>query len=227
MIVNTDFTVRAPADRVWAALSDLETLATSLPGSAMQRLNGDGAFHGSLRPDLGAASADCVGSLQPLDLDEDSLTASCAFRVRQADGVAFATGTLRGRVERDGDSARVLLTLDGRLAAPGVDETSAQADADRLLASIASSLEKNLAERAARAPAPAPEPEPARPAASAALRPAAAPAGAPSTPAAPIQAPRSGTVGLGLAGLVGFVLALLLGRRKRRRRVWLEIRNPW
>jgi LPXTG-motif cell wall-anchored protein len=217
MIVETEITVSAPSDRVWEELSDLEALAAVIPGSQLKPVDGDSILQGTLRPELGGSAIDCIGTLRPLDLDEDSRSATCSFRVRQSNGTGFATGTLRGRVSGSDGSARVALALDGRLAAPGIDETSVRDEADKLLAALASELEKSLAERASR---------PAKPKARAQVPPTTLPQAEPATgerlPAAPA---RPGPPQIAIAGIVALGLALLLGRRKRRRRGRFEL--PW
>lgn len=213
MIVETEISVSAPAERVWEELSDFEALAAVVPGSQLKPVDGDTVLQGPLRPELAGSAVDCIGTLRPVDLDHDTLSASCSFRVRQVGGPGFATGTLRGHVSGDNGSARVALALDGRLAALGMDETSVRDEADKLLAALASALERSLAERAMR---------PARP-----KEPAGKAAPAPREPVASLptlSAPsRSGPPPVAIAGVAALLLALLLGRRGRRRSSWL----PW
>jgi MYXO-CTERM domain-containing protein len=220
MIVETEISVSAPVQRVWEELSDLEALAAVLPGSQLRPVDGDSMLQGALRPELRGSAVDCIGTLRPVDVDHDTRSASCQFRVRQANGPGFATGTLRGRVSGENGSARVALALDGRLAAPGMDETSARDDADKLLAALASGLEKSLAERAARPAQPKPKPAPRRAAPASevsAAREHAAAVPMASTPSRPGPPP------VAIAGIFALVLALLLGRRSRRR----SARRPW
>ncbi len=224
MIVETNFRVAAPADRVWAELTDLGALAACLPGSALERVNGDATLQGALRPQIGAGAIDCIGVLKPLDIDEDGRRASCRLRVREAAGPGFATGTLRGSVSGSGDSAEVAVSLDGRVAAPGVSEESARPEAERLLRDLAQTLEKSLAERASR-PAPSsahPEPEPAS-------RPSSPPRKAAPSPAAEPDAATSrvpAAAGAGVAA-AAVVLGLVAAGRRRRRGVRFEIRYKW
>lgn len=228
MLLDTDFIVHAPADRVWSELLDIDALAACLPGSALSRVNGGGVLQGELRTQVGGASHAFVATLRPVDVDEDGRSSSCSLRVRQSDGPAFASGLIRARVEGSGDQASVSLAVDGRLAAAGVAEDSARGEAERLLSELASNLERSLGERASR---PAPEP-PVTPAAETAERPAREPvqrapepepAGAPASPSLPVPAP----VAAGAAGLLALLLALLFGRRSRRRGLWFEIRYRW
>jgi uncharacterized protein len=231
MILETDFTVAAPADRVWRELLDLEALAACLPGAELMTVDGDSTLQGSLRPQIGGSAVECIGTLRPIDVDEDGRSASCSLRVRAAQGSAFATATLRGRVAEGSGSTRVLMSVEGRLAALDIAEDRARGEAERLLNELASSLERSIAERASR-PEVAP-PEPARPVSA-----PRAPAKAPPPPAA---APRPQELGrpaqaaalakgvpapAAAAGVLALLLALIFGRR-RRRGAWFEIRYRW
>jgi uncharacterized protein len=221
MVLETDFTVAAPPERVWAELLDLEQLGACLPGSAMARVNGDQTLQGELRPEIAGTPLACVGTLRPVDVDEDGRSASCALRVRQNDGPAFATALLRARVEDAGGGGRVSMALDGRLAAIEIPEERVRGEAERLLGELASNLERSLTERASR-PAPAtPAPQPRQPVPVEPLRhPEAAPLGGAATQ---VPAP----VAAGAVGLIALLLAVLFGRRSRRRSAWFEIRYRW
>jgi uncharacterized protein len=225
MLLDTEFIVRAPADRVWAELLDIDALAACLPGSALSRVNGGGTLQGELRTQIAGSPHALLATLKPVDVDEDGRSASCSLRVRQSDGPAFAAGLLRARVNDSEGGARVSLAVDGRLAATQLDEESARGEAERLLSELASNLERSLGERASRPAPAAPKPSvaPARP-------PVAAPpppdreAAVPGSPSLPVPAPVAAGAGL---GLIALILALLFGRRSRRRGLWFEIRYRW
>jgi carbon monoxide dehydrogenase subunit G len=224
MQLETEFTVSAPADRVWAELLDIEALSACLPGSAMTRVNGDWTMQGKLAPTIGSSPLDLVATLRPVEVEEDGRSASCLLRARESAGPGFASGLIRARVDGSNGATRVFVSLDGRLAATGVTEDRVRGEAERLLSELAHNLERSLGERASR---PAPKPAAAAPAAPApsktpALRP---PVETPSAqPSSPVPAPLAGA---GAVGLLALLLALLFGRRSRRRGVWLEIRYRW
>lgn len=219
MRLETEFTVSAPPDRVWAELLDIEELGACLPGAAMARVNGDQTLQGKLAPTIGASALDLVATMRAVDVDEDGHSASCSLRVREAGGPGFASGLLRARVDGSNGASRVSLTLDGRLATTEISEDRVRGEAERLLGELAENLKKSLGERASRA-------APAAAAPAAAQTPAVrAPEAPPSAPSAPsVPAP---LVGAGAAGLLALLLALLFGRRARRRGVWFEIRYRW
>ncbi len=220
MRLETEFTVSAPADRVWAELLDIEQLGACLPGAAMAPVNGDETLQGTLTPTIGASPLDLVATMRPVDVDEDGHSTSCSLHVREAGGPGFASGLLRARVDGSNGASRVSMTLDGRLAASEISEDRVRGEAERLLGELAENLKTSLSERASRA-APAAAAAPASPRTPAARAPEAPPS-APSAPSLP--APLAGA---GAAGLLALLLALLFGRRARRRGLWFEIRYRW
>jgi carbon monoxide dehydrogenase subunit G len=220
MRLETEFTVSAPADRVWAELLDIEQLGACMPGAALARVDGDQTLQGKLTPTIGASPLDLVATMRPVDVDEDGRSASCSLSVREAAGSGFASGLLRARVDGSNGATRVSVTVDGRLAATGVAEERVRGDAERLLGELAENLQRSLGERASR-PVPATTAPPASPHTPTVRAPEAAPT-APSAPAVPAR-----LAGAGAAGLLALLLALLFGRRARRRGVWFEIRYRW
>jgi len=225
MILETDFTVGAPPDRVLLALLDLEALGACLPGASLRPIDGDSTFQGTLRPRVAGAEVECVGTLRAVDVDEDGRSATAALRVRQVGGPAFATALLRGRLDEADGGTRVAVSVDGRLAAPGVSEDESRPEAERLLGELAERLQSSLADRAARPAAEAaPAPEPAAAAAPSPERP---PVAAPATErrrALPVH-PAAAAGAVGAAGAV--VAAALLRSKRWRPAVWVEIRYRW
>jgi uncharacterized protein len=223
MILETDFTVGAPPDRVLLALLDLEALGACLPGASLRPIDGDSTFQGTLRPRVAGAEVECVGTLRAVDVDEDGHSTSAALRVRQVGGPAFATALLRGRLDEADGGTRVAVSVEGRLAAPGVSEDASRPEAERLLGELAERLQSSLADRAARPPAEA-APEPAAAATPSPERP---PVAAPATEkrrALPVHP----TAAAGAVGAAGAVVAAALLRSKRRRpAAWVEIRYRW
>ena len=223
MILETDFTVGAPPDRVLLALLDLEALGACLPGASLRPIDGDSTFQGTLRPRIAGSEVECVGTLRAVDVDEDGRSASAALRVRQVGGPAFATALLRGRLDEADGGTRVAVSVDGRLAATGVAEDECRPEAERLLGELAARLQSSLADRAAR-PAAEAAPEP-------------APAAAPSPERPPVAAPATEkrralpvhpAAAVGAVGAAGAVVAAALLRSKRwRPAAWVEIRYRW
>ena len=224
MILETDFTVPATPDRVWNALLDLDALGACLPGASLSRVDGDSTLQGAVRPQVNGSELPCIGTLRAVDADEDGRSASAALHVHQVGGPGFATALLRGKVAEADGGSRVAVSLDGRVAAPGVSEDASRPEAERLLGELAARLESSLAERATQAEA-APA-APAAPTASPDRSPLAAPAPAPSERRGPPVHPAAALSAVGAAGAVALAAALLRGKRTRRG-AWVEIRYRW
>jgi len=224
MILETDFTVPATPDRVWNALLDLDALGACLPGASLSRVDGDSTLQGAVRPQVNGRELPCIGTLRAVDADEDGRSASAALHVHQVGGPGFATALLRGKVAEADGGSRVAVSLDGRVAAPGVSEDASRPEAERLLGELAARLESSLAERATQAEA-APA-APAAPIASPDRSPLAAPAPAPSERRGPPVHPAAALGAVGAAGAVALAAALLRGKRTRRG-AWVEIRYRW
>jgi len=224
MILETDFTVPATPDRVWNALLDLDALGACLPGASLSRVDGDSTLQGAVRPQVNGSELPCIGTLRAVDADEDGRSASAALHVHQVGGPGFATALLRGKVAEADGGSRVAVSLDGRVAAPGVSEDASRPEAERLLGELAARLESSLAERATQAEA-APA-APAAPTASPDRPPLAAPAPAPSERRGPPVHPAAALGAVGAAGAVALAAALLRGKRTRRG-AWVEIRYRW
>jgi carbon monoxide dehydrogenase subunit G len=227
MILETDFTVPATPDRVWNALLDLDALGACLPGASLSRVDGDSTLQGAVRPQVNGSELPCIGTLRAVDADEDGRSASAALHMHQVGGPGFATALLRGTVAEADGGSRVAVSVDGRVAAPGVSEDASRPEAERLLGELAASLESSLAERASKAE-PAPAPVAVAPTASADRPPLAAPAPAPSARRGPPVHPAAALGAVGAAGAVAVAAALLRGKRTRTRRgAWVEIRYRW
>jgi len=225
MRLETDFTVAAPADRVWSELLDLDALAACLPGSELRRVNGAGTLQGALRPRVAGAELECVGTLKPVDVDEDGRSASWLLRARQVDAPGFVTSTLRCRVQDAGGATRLSLSAEGRIASTEVSEDEARPEVERLLGELGSSLERSLSERASRPAAEAPAPRPGAEPSEARARPLAP---APPAPAsAPARSPAGQLAAPAAAGAGALALALALLTRRKRRGAWVEIRYRW
>ncbi len=225
MILENEFIVAAPADRVFAELQDIAALGESLPAASLRPLDGDTALQGTLAPRIGGAELKCFATLRPVDVDEDSRSASYALRLRHDDGPALASATIRARVHGSDGSTRVSVSVDGRLASQSVAEEGARPEGERLLGELVASLETNLTARAARPAVERPTAAPSRPQ----LAPVPAqgryeppPEALPTQPRIPVPV----AAGAG-AGALALALALLAGRRRGRRGAFVEIRYRW
>ena len=228
MILENEFIVAAPADRVFAELQDIAALGESLPAASLSPLNGDPALQGTLAPRFDGAELTCFATLRSLDVDEDSLSASYALRVRDDEGPALASGTIRARVHGSNGSTRVTVSVDGRLASQSVSEERCKAGGRAPAPRARARASRRTSRRARRAPLRSRGPRPRRRSRSSLPFPLRAatsrrrPRSCPSRPRLPVPV----AAGAG-AGALALALALLAGRRRGRRGAFVEIRYRW
>lgn len=245
MQLNNEFVVAAPAEQAWALLTDLERVATCLPGAALDGRDGDD-YSGNVKIKVGPISAHFRGTAKFVEKDDAAHSAVISAAGKDPRGQATANATIRARLQPEGPgTTRVLVDTDleitGRMAQFG---RGAIADvSSRLMNQFAANLSTQISAGAAApshtangGPAPAAAassdpgttaPAPAAPAA-AAPAPAAAPLPAPSSDAGldalsligPVIAKRYGP---GLAAVVvGVALGWALRGRRDRRRTWVQ-----
>ncbi len=166
MKLEQSFEVKAPLDRVWEALVDVERVAPCLPGAEVTGRNDDGSYDGSFKVKIGPTSAAYSGKLHMDELDPGSHTATMHAQGTDRRGQGGAKATIVSSVADAGNgTTRVDVVTDyhitGRLARFGrggmIEEIS-----NRLLGEFARSLQQMLAgggEAAAAEPAAAAAPE--------------------------------------------------------------------
>jgi carbon monoxide dehydrogenase subunit G len=208
MNIDHEFTVPAPAERAWALLTDLEQVATCMPGAQLTGFE-DGAYQGLVKVKVGPVTAQYRGTASFVEKDDDAYHAVVSAKGQEARGSGTAAATIDLRLRPEGDESTVVsvgtdLKISGKLAQFGagmIQEVSA-----KLLGQFTACLEERIGsggrdagagEDAAAAPAATEAAAPAGAAEAPAVADAAAPAeGVPdvagSTPApAPVQAPRA------------------------------------
>jgi len=243
MKLEQSFEVAAPLERVWQALIDIERVAPCLPGAAVPGRNDDGSYNGSFKVKIGPTSAAYTGKLEMRDLDEQGRNATMLAQGTDKRGQGGAKATIVSKLSPAGDGTLVEVVTEyhitGRLARFGrggmIEDIS-----QRLLGEFAGCLQKSLAGSddgapAEGAPTPAPEGTPAAggdssgPDGGDSLSPETPVTPTPARPA-PVEAaePVEGLSLLasvlwgrvkrspaGAAAVVGFLLALVLLRRRK------------
>ena len=208
MRLEREFTVEAPLDTAWRALSDVGVLANSIPGAQLQAV--DDVYTGQLEVPAGGGRIVCEATVRSVDQDEDEHVATILLHARQVGGPGIGSATVRSCCEAADGETRVLLSAEVRSSGYEGGEAALESAAREVLDKAADKLGE-------RATAP---PSPVTPLPTGAGRPAAAAPGAvtstespPAGAAAQTRLPRR----VALAGgvLVAVVLVRkLLGRRR-------------
>jgi uncharacterized protein len=108
-----------PAKHAWAILSDLESVASCMPGASLGEKTGDNAFKGSVKVKVGPATAQFGGEVEILSMD--SANRSLVLKGKGADkGGSSASMELEASIEEaDGQSVLVGLAtviVNGKFA---------------------------------------------------------------------------------------------------------------
>ena len=97
MILDNEFTVDAPVDRVWAYFLDVPNLAPCLPGATLVGDDGDGTYQGKVVAALGPVKLNFSGTAKIVEADE------AAHRMVLQGGGLGGPRPRRGRDDDHGD----------------------------------------------------------------------------------------------------------------------------
>jgi uncharacterized protein len=114
------FEVRAPVDRVWETLIDVERVAPCLPGAEVTEAGDDGTYRGTFSVRLGPTTAAYRGELHMQEVDERSRRVVMSASGQDKRGQGSAKASIVSTMQAEGDITRVDvetdLTITGRLA---------------------------------------------------------------------------------------------------------------
>ena len=168
MKLEQSFDVRAPVERVWETLIDVERVAPCLPGAEITETADGGAYRGNFTVKLGPTTAAYRGELRMEEADEAVhravMRASGQDKRGQGSAKATIVSTLRAEGELTHVEVETDFTITGRLARFGrggmMEDVS-----NRLLRDFAGCLQRSIEGPAVAeaTDAPRPEGEPAAP----------------------------------------------------------------
>jgi carbon monoxide dehydrogenase subunit G len=118
--LEQSFEVRAPVDRVWETLVDIEHVAPCLPGAQITEAGDDGTYRGTFSVRLGPTTAAYRGELQMEELDQDARRVVMRANGQDKRGQGSAKASIVSTLHEDGELTRVDVetdfTITGRLA---------------------------------------------------------------------------------------------------------------
>jgi carbon monoxide dehydrogenase subunit G len=159
--IHNEITVAAPADELFAFLSDVERVAPCLPGAAVEGRDGDD-YAGRMKVKVGPINATYAGKLRFVELDRDARRAVMRARAEEVNGQGNAEAHITTQVEGDGDESTIRMDTDlqmrGKVAQFG--RGAMEKISQRMFEQFARNIEQAVAGDAA---APAPEAEAAAP----------------------------------------------------------------
>jgi uncharacterized protein len=155
--LEQSFEVRAPVERVWETLIDVERVAPCLPGAEITEAGDDGTYRGSFSVRLGPTTAAYRGELNMEEVDESArrvvMRASGQDKRGQGSAKATIVSTMRGEGELTHVDVETDFTITGRLARFGRGGMI-QDISNRLLKDFASCLQQRIEAPPAAEPSP-------------------------------------------------------------------------
>ena len=120
MKLEQSFEVRAPLERVWETLVDVERVAPCLPGAEVTDAGEDETYRGTFSVRLGPTTAAYRGELRMEELDEAARRVIMRANGQDKRGQGSAKATIVSTMRAEGDLTQVEVTTDftitGRLA---------------------------------------------------------------------------------------------------------------
>jgi uncharacterized protein len=155
--LEQSFEVRAPVERVWETLVDIERVAPCLPGAEITEAGEDGTYRGTFSVRLGPTTAAYRGELNMEELDEEARRVAMRASGQDKRGQGSAKATIVSTMHADGELTRVDVetdfTITGRLARFGrggmIEDIS-----NRLLREFADCLRQRIEAPVAAEPSP-------------------------------------------------------------------------
>ena len=112
MILDNEFTVAAPVDRVWAYFLDVPNLAPCLPGATLVGENGDGTYQGKVVAALGPVKLNFSGTARIVEADEAAHRMVLKAAGSEDRGRGEADMTITATMAPTGGGTRVSVTQD-------------------------------------------------------------------------------------------------------------------
>jgi carbon monoxide dehydrogenase subunit G len=155
--LEQSFEVRAPVERVWETLIDIERVAPCLPGAEISEAGEDGTYRGSFSVRLGPTTAAYRGELNLEEVDEAGRRVVMRASGQDKRGQGSAKASIVSTMHEEGEVTRVNVktdfTITGRLARFGRGGMI-QDISNRLLRDFADCLQQKIEAPPAAEPTP-------------------------------------------------------------------------
>ncbi|MFV2195303.1 SRPBCC family protein [Nocardiopsis sp. LOL_012] len=145
MKIEHEFTVDAPAERVWALFTDVEAIAPCMPGTQLTGVEGD-VYSGKVRVKVGPVVAAYEGTARFVEQDADAHRAAIEASGKASRGAGNASATVTFQLSEAEGGTKVAVETDlkitGKLAQMGggmIKDVS-----EKLLGQFTAALEEKL-----------------------------------------------------------------------------------
>lgn len=150
MEFENNFSVKAPVERVWSYLLDVQAVAPCVPGAALTEVVSDTEYKGTVKIKLGAVQVNYRGTLVLKEVDDAAHRVVISASGSETRGTGSASGTVTSTItQEDANTTSVHMVSEivvtGRVAQFG--RNIMQDVANRLIREFAKCLEANLTEQ--------------------------------------------------------------------------------
>ncbi len=118
MRIEQEFSIAAPADKVWAFLTDPERVAAALPGAEISEKVDDMTYKGGMTVRVGPVSVAYSGTIS-FDLDESNMSAKVHGKGQGKGGMGSVVMTMVSNVEAVSDT-ETRVTVETDLTVSGI-----------------------------------------------------------------------------------------------------------
>jgi uncharacterized protein len=112
MLIENEFSVAAPVEKVWAYLLDVPKLAPCLPGAELVADEGDGAYRGKVTAKLGPVTLRFAGTAKIVEADEAARRIVMDASGSEEKGKGTASMTVTSALVPAGRGTTVKVTQD-------------------------------------------------------------------------------------------------------------------
>ena len=155
MRIHNEIKLRAPADELFAFLSDVERVGPCLPGATIEGKDGED-YAGRMKVKVGPINTTYRGTLRFLELDKDARRAVMRARAEEVNGQGNAEASITTEVEEAGGEDSIIrmdtdLQIRGRVAQFG--RGAMEKISQRMFEQFAGNIEQAFNGNGAAAPA--------------------------------------------------------------------------
>src|SRR5688572_7237784 len=111
MRIHNEISLQAPADELFAFLSDVERVGPCLPGASIEGRDGDD-YAGSMKVKVGPINATYQGKLRFVELDKEARRAVMRARATEVNGQGSAEASITTEVEDAGGESVIRMDTD-------------------------------------------------------------------------------------------------------------------